>query len=55
MEELLDRLTEAEWQQEGTHTEQGHYTLTKWLEIYAAHVHGHAEQIRIARGSRRNS
>lgn len=55
MEELLDRLTEAEWQQEGTHPEQGHYTLTKWLEIYAAHVHGHAEQIRIARGSRRNS
>jgi hypothetical protein len=49
--ELLDRLTEPEWLREGVHTEHGRYTVDKWLEIYAAHAHGHAEQIKVARGS----
>ena len=48
--ELLDRLTDAEWQREGTHSEHGRYDVTRWLEIYAAHAHQHADQIRIARG-----
>ena len=48
--ELLDRLTEAEWQREGTHSEHGRYDVSRWLEIYAAHAHQHADQIRIARG-----
>jgi hypothetical protein len=49
--EILDRLTEAEWRREGTHTEVGRYSVARWLEIYAAHAHGHAEQIRVARDS----
>ena len=49
--DLLDCLTEAEWQREGTHTEHGRYTVSRWLEIYAAHAHQHADQIRIARES----
>jgi hypothetical protein len=47
--ELLDRMTPADWQREGTHTESGRYTVERWLEIYAAHAHGHAEQILAAR------
>ena len=47
--EILDRLTEAEWLREGTHTEHGRYTVHKWLELYAAHAHGHAQQILVAR------
>ena len=49
--DLLDRLTEAEWEREGTHTESGRYTVENWLEIYARHAHDHAEQIRRARAS----
>jgi len=51
--EILDRMTDAEWAREGTHTEHGRYTVERWLEIYAAHAHNHAEQIRVARGSAR--
>jgi len=47
--ELLDRMTEAEWQRQGTHTEHGPYSASKWLEIYAAHAHAHATQILVAR------
>jgi hypothetical protein len=49
--ELLDRMTDAEWRREGTHTEHGRYTIERWLEIYADHAHKHAEQILVARGS----
>ena len=38
--ELLDRLSEAE---------SGPYSVAIWLEIYATHAHGHADQIRRAR------
>ena len=51
--ELLERLTEADWAREGTHTEHGRYTLERWLEIYAAHAHNHAEQILVARAAGR--
>ena len=47
--DLLDRLSEADWQQEGTHSEIGRYTVDKWLEIYAVHAHEHARQIQVAR------
>jgi hypothetical protein len=47
--EILDRLTEDQWQRGGTHAEQGRYTVERWLEIYAGHAHRHAEQIRVAR------
>ena len=46
-------MTEAEWQREGTHTEHGRYTVERWLEIYAAHAHQHAEQILVARDAAR--
>jgi len=49
--EILDRMTEAEWQREGTHSESGRYTVEHWLEIYAEHAHKHANQIRVARAS----
>lgn len=49
--ELLDRLSEAEWAREGTHSESGHYSVLIWLEIYAKHAHGHADQIRRARAA----
>lgn len=46
--EILDRMSDAEWLREGTHTEHGRYTVLKWLEIYASHAHAHADQIRVA-------
>ena len=49
--ELLDLMTDADWAREGTHSEVGRYTVERWLEIYAAHAHGHARQIRAARAS----
>lgn len=48
--ELLDVLTDDEWGRTGTHTESGAYSVTVWLETYAAHAHDHAEQIRRALG-----
>jgi len=44
--QLLEGMTEADWQREGRHTESGRYTAEDWLRIYAAHAHGHADQIR---------
>jgi DinB superfamily len=49
--ELLDRLSEVEWARVGTHSESGHYSVLIWLDIYAKHAHGHADQIRRARQS----
>ncbi|MGE3956664.1 MAG: DinB family protein [Vicinamibacterales bacterium] len=53
--EILDRMSEAEWLREGTHTEHGRYTVTKWLEIYATHAHAHADQILAARDAARKA
>jgi hypothetical protein len=52
--DLLERLSETEWLREGTHTEVGRYSVERWLEIYAAHAHGHANQIRAARDAAKN-
>jgi DinB superfamily len=49
--QLLERMTEEDWQSEGTHTESGRYTAEDWLQIYAAHAHGHADQIRKLRAA----
>jgi hypothetical protein len=49
--ELLDRMTDSDWLRAGTHPEHGEYSIEKWLEIYSAHAHNHARQIRIARGA----
>lgn len=50
---LLARLSEADWSRSGTHTESGTYSVETWLQIYAAHGHDHADQIRRARASAR--
>jgi hypothetical protein len=47
--ELLERLGEADWTRMGTHSDSGRYDVETWLEIYAAHSHDHAAQIRAAR------
>ena len=47
--QLLERLSEADWLREGTHTEAGSYSVEKWLEIYSQHAHRHARQILAAR------
>ena len=49
--ELLAQMTEADWQRTGTHSEAGAYPITYWLDVYAAHAHDHADQIRRARAS----
>ena len=53
--QLLERLSEQEWLREGTHTEGGAYSVSRWLEIYATHAHQHARQIVEALGAARKS
>lgn len=48
--QILDRLSDADWQRAGTHSESGPYSVEKWLTIYAAHGHDHAAQIKRSRG-----
>lgn len=48
--EILERLSEEDWTRAGTHSEIGPYSVEGWLQIYAAHAHDHADQIRRARG-----
>jgi hypothetical protein len=47
--EILDRMSDADWARQGSHTEIGAYTPERWLEIYGQHAHGHAEQILVGR------
>ena len=44
--QVLQLMTDDDWNRAGTHTESGHYTTEDWLRIYAAHAHNHAAQIR---------
>jgi DinB superfamily len=44
--QLFDLMSESDWTRAGYHTDSGPYTAERWLEIYAAHAHGHADQIR---------
>jgi len=48
--QILDHLSEADWERTGTHSESGPYSVEKWLTIYAAHGHDHAAQIKRSRG-----
>ncbi len=48
--QIIDRMSEDEWNIVGRHTESGRYGAEDWLNIYAAHAHDHAAQIRRARG-----
>jgi hypothetical protein len=43
--QIFEHMTEADWRKLGWHSEAGSYHTERWLEIYAAHAHGHAEQI----------
>lgn len=43
--QLLDSMSEEDWQRGGTHSESGSYTADDWLRIYAEHAHNHAAQI----------
>jgi hypothetical protein len=44
--QLLNTMSDEDWQRTGTHTESGAYSTEKWLTIYADHAHNHANQIR---------
>ena len=48
--ELLDLLTDADWQRRGTHTASGAYGVEDWLRTYADHPYDHAAQLRAAAG-----
>jgi hypothetical protein len=48
--QLLERMTEDDWRRVGTHSESGPYSADDWLNIYAAHAHDHAVQIKRSRG-----
>lgn len=43
---LLRRLTEAQWQRRGRHTERPSYGVEEWLQAYAEHLEIHDRQIR---------
>ena len=43
--QLFEHMSEADWRRLGWHTESGSYHTERWLETYAVHAHGHAEQI----------
>ena len=45
---ILEALSDQEWDRAGTHTEKGAYSIDTWLEVYAAHCHDHADQVRRA-------
>ncbi|MDZ7267305.1 MAG: DinB family protein [candidate division KSB1 bacterium] len=47
--QLLELMTEDDWQRTGQHSESGAYSAETWLRIYAPHAHNHAEQIRQCR------
>jgi len=43
---VLRAMPDAAWSATGSHTQSGRYSATDWLNIYANHLHGHADQIR---------
>ncbi len=42
---LLHRLTDADWQKVGQHSESGAYGTESWLKSYGEHLEVHARQI----------
>lgn len=48
---ILERMTDEEWNRHGTHSEMGAYSVSDWMDLYASHAHGHADQIRRARAA----
>ena len=43
--DLLKRLTEADLEKSGVHTEAGKYTVDRWLTTYTKHPHDHGDQL----------
>ena len=43
--ELLQRISESELNNKGTHSESGEYSVRTWIETYTNHPREHAEQI----------
>lgn len=43
--DLIQRFDDRVWHAAGTHSQSGPYTAEDWLRTYAAHLHGHANQI----------
>lgn len=46
--DIIKRLTSADLEKYGEHSESGKYTIEKWLQSYAKHPRDHAEQIKSA-------
>jgi DinB family protein len=44
--QLLDAMSDDDWQRAGTHSDGGSYSAERLLKGYAAHAHEHADQIR---------
>jgi DinB superfamily len=44
--QIIQYMTDSDWQRAGTHSASGAYMMEDWLRIYAAHAHEHADQIR---------
>ena len=44
--QLFEHMTEEDWRKLGWHSDAGSYHIERWLQIYADHAHGHADQIR---------
>jgi len=44
--QLFEHMSDEDWRHLGWHSESGSYHSERWLEIYAQHAHGHADQIR---------
>jgi hypothetical protein len=49
--QIIQFMTEEDWQRAGTHSQSGAYSAEHWLRIYAAHAHDHADQIRRLRAA----
>jgi len=44
--QLFEHMSDEDWRHLGWHSESGSYHSERWLEIYADHAHGHADQVR---------
>lgn len=42
---ILRRMSDADWQRVGRHTESGSYAAETWLTIYAEHLEKHSRQL----------
>jgi len=51
--DVLARLSPADFERRGVHSESGEYSVRDWLAIYAAHAEEHAAQIERARANTR--